>query len=81
MRNDATQDRYFSKTSLGRYLNRSTRWVDYQIAGPNPLPGFKVGRDWLFKKSEIDRWLEQFRAGADVDKVVAEMLREVGVGE
>lgn len=77
MRGDTLQDRHFSKTGLARYLDKSVRWVDYTLAGPTPPPGFKVGKNWLFRKSEIDQWLEQFRAGADLDKIVNETVAEV----
>jgi len=75
---DKSVDCYLNKIHAARYLGRSTRWLDYQLAGPNPPPGFKVGKAWLFKKSELDRWLEQFRAGADLDCLVNEVMRGVG---
>jgi hypothetical protein len=37
-----------------------------------------VGKVWLFKKSEIDVWLEQFRAKNDLDAIVNEVVAEVG---
>ena len=55
------EDRYFTKTSLAQYLDRSTRWVDRWLASDNPPPGLKVKTHWLFKKSEIDAWLESHR--------------------
>lgn len=70
------QDRCFSKARLAEYLDKSTRWVDYQLSSPNPPPGYKIGKSWVFKKSEIDRWLEQFRAGADLTKLVQATLAE-----
>jgi hypothetical protein len=72
------QDRCFSKAGLAEYLNRSVRWVDYQLSGPHPPPGFKVGKTWVFKKSEIDLWLEGFRADTDLNKLVKETLAELG---
>lgn len=79
MRN-VTEDCCFSKTGLALYLSKSVRWVDYQLAGPFPPPGFKVRKSWIFKKSEIDAWLEQFRAGAELDKIVDEVVAEVAGG-
>jgi hypothetical protein len=44
---------------------------------PEPAPGYKLGKCWLFKKSELNRWLEQFRASADLDRIVKETVAEV----
>lgn len=60
-----------------RYLGKSPQWLQYQVSGPNPPPGYKVGKAWLFKKSEIDAWLEQFRAKNDLDAIVDEVMAEV----
>src|SRR5262249_56476702 len=75
--NDST-DCHFTKTEAARYLSKSVRWFDYQLSSPNPPPGFKLGKCWLFRKSELDRWLEQFRAGADLNRIVDEVVREWG---
>ena len=83
MRNEmraTVTDCHFSLTEAARYLGRSPRWLQYQLTGPHPPPAFKTGKHWLFKKSEIDRWLEQFRAGADLDKLVDEVVKEVAGG-
>jgi hypothetical protein len=68
---------HFSLTAAARYLGKSTRWLHYQIAGPHPPPAFKMGKSWLFKKSELDHWLEQFRAVSDLDAIVDEVVAEV----
>lgn len=82
MRDDIhANDCHFSKLEAARYLGRSTRWLDYQLASSNPPPGFRIGKCWLFKKSEIDAWLEQFRADRDLDKLVNETLAELGTGK
>ena len=67
----------FSLTGTARYLGKSTRWVQYQLTGLRPIPGYKIGKSWIFKKSEIDRWLEQFRAKSDVDAIVDEVVSEL----
>ena len=67
-------DYCFSKAGAARYLDHSIRWLDYQLSGPNPPPGFKVGKTWIFKKSDLDRWLEQFRASADLVRIADEAL-------
>lgn len=78
MRNDMhAVDCHFSLTEAARYLGKSVRWMQYQVSSPNPPPGYKLGKCWLFKKSELDRWLEQFRAGADLDRIVNEVVSEL----
>jgi predicted DNA-binding transcriptional regulator AlpA len=77
MANVNDPDRCFSKVALAQYLNRSVCWIDYQLAGPNPPPGFKVGKSWVFKKSEIDHWLEQFRVDTDLNRLVQKTLAEL----
>ena len=86
---DTTEDRCFSKVALARYLDKSLRWVDYQLSGPNPIPGFLVPsansgsnsknrkKAWIFRKREVDAWLERFRTGVDLDRVVDETVAEV----
>lgn len=76
MRQELT-DCHFSLTGAAHYLGRSPRWLQYQVSGPNPPPGFKVGKSWLFKKSELDTWLEQFRASSDLDRIANEAVAEV----
>ncbi len=77
MRQKNIHDCYFNLSEAAAYMSRSIRWFQYRLRGPNPPPGFKLGRNWVFKKSEIDRWLEQFRAGVNIDKIVTEVLADM----
>lgn len=43
---------------LAEYLSFSKNWV-YRKAEAGEVPGVKVGNRWRFKKSIIDRWLEE----------------------
>jgi len=43
---------------LAAYLSFSKNWI-YRKAEAGELPGIKIGNRWRFKKSIIDRWLEQ----------------------
>ncbi len=70
-------EKCFSKNSLARYIDKSVRWVEYRLAGPQPPPGYRIGRSWIFKKSEIDAWLEQFRAGADLEKIANDVIADL----
>lgn len=33
----------------------------YRLAAQGKIPGFKVGGSWRFRKSEIDKWIEEQR--------------------
>jgi hypothetical protein len=72
---DPTQDRHFNLEAAARYLGRSAAWLRAQLHGADPPPGFKLGKSWLLKKSELDTWIEHLRAGADPDQVSGEDLR------
>ena len=90
MTRDQLPDCYFSLTEAAQYLGKSPRWLQYQLLGPNPPPGYQVPsgkpntgltkKSWLFKKSDLDGWVEQFRAGADLDRIVDEVVAEVARG-
>jgi excisionase family DNA binding protein len=43
---------------LARYLGFNRNWI-YRQAEAGEIPGVKLGKSWRFKKSVIDRWLEE----------------------
>jgi excisionase family DNA binding protein len=45
-------------------LNQTTV---YAWAQQGVLPGFKLGRNWRFRPSEIEAWLEERRQGQTTD--------------
>ena len=47
-----------SAEELAEYLGFSKNWV-YRKAEAGELPGVKLGNKWRFKRSVIDRWLEE----------------------
>jgi hypothetical protein len=51
--------------------------ADYPLVSATPPPGFQVGKNWGFKKSESDAWLEQFRAKSDLNALVDDIVAEV----
>lgn len=55
-------DTLMTTTELMKFLNlsRTKIWTMIQREG---LPAFKFGGDYRFRKSEILRWMEQYRAG------------------
>ena len=74
---DEVTERHFNQVEAARYLNRSLRWFQLQLTGPHPPPGYKVGKAWIFKRSELDRWLSQFRARPALDELVDSTVRAV----
>jgi hypothetical protein len=64
---EPSSDCHFSLADAARYLDKSERWLQYRLEGENPPPSFKIGKSRLFRKSELDRWLEQFRAEASAE--------------
>jgi hypothetical protein len=74
---DEVTERHFNQVEAARYLNKSLRWFQLQLTGPHPPPGFKCGKSWIFRKSELDRWLELFRSKPALDEIVNETVREV----
>lgn len=74
-------DCHLSLSEAARYLSKSPRWLQYQLTSLNPPPGFKVGTRWIFKKSELDLWLEQFRPSSNLNTLVDETLAELGTGK
>ena len=47
-----------------RFLGVARSWV-YSAAHDGRLPGFKVGKYWRFRCSELMAWLEQQRNGGN----------------
>jgi excisionase family DNA binding protein len=43
---------------LGKYLNRKATWI-YKKVQAKTIPYFKSGKYDQFKKSEIDRWIQE----------------------
>ena len=49
---------FFTVQELAEYLRMKPITI-YKHASKGDLPGFKVGATWRFKKSSIDRWIEE----------------------
>ena len=43
---------------LAAYLKMPEKTL-YRIAAEGKVPGFKVGASWRFRKSEVNKWIEQ----------------------
>jgi len=54
-------DRFFDKKELATYLSCSTRSIEKNL---DEVPHYRLLNSMLrFKKSEIDKWLAQYREG------------------
>lgn len=49
---------------VAAYL-KLTEKTAYRLSAEGEIPGFKVGGSWRFRKSDIDRWIDQ-QANAEV---------------
>ncbi|MBC7091933.1 MAG: helix-turn-helix domain-containing protein [Nitrososphaeria archaeon] len=45
---------------LAKYLKISKHTL-YKMLEKSKVPGFKIANQWRFKKSDIDRWIEEQR--------------------
>jgi excisionase family DNA binding protein len=45
---------------LAKYLKISKHTL-YKMLEKGKVPGFKIANQWRFKKSDIDRWIEEQR--------------------
>jgi len=51
-------DEILTTESLAKYLHMNSQ-VIARLAREGKIPGYKLGKKWLFKKSIIDEWLEK----------------------
>ena len=51
------EEMFFTVPELAEYLRMKPITI-YKHASKGKLPGFKVGATWRFKKSSIDKWIE-----------------------
>ena len=71
------QDRYLNLAEAAKYTSISKRTLRDHL---DEIPHRRVGtRILLFKKSELDAWLDQYREGgkAELDELVEECLGKV----
>ena len=54
------RDRYLDKRQASDYIGLSTRTLEGRL---DEIPHFRVGKKIVFKKSELDHWMETFREG------------------
>ena len=71
------QDHYLNLAQASEYLGMSTRTIRDRLDG---ISHRRVGKKMLlFKKSELDIWLDQYRQGGsgELDELVNETLANV----
>ena len=56
------EETFFTVHELARYLRMKPITI-YKHAAKGDLPGFKIGAAWRFKKSSIDKWIEEQERG------------------
>jgi excisionase family DNA binding protein len=70
-------DRYMSKAEAAGYLGLSISNVEKKLES---IPHFRVGTKILFKKSELDKWMERHREATqnmDLDRIADEAIQAV----
>ena len=70
------RDHYMAKLDAAAYTSLSPRTLESRL---DEIPHFRVGTKILFKKSELDTWMEEHREGGnpDLDELVDETLANV----
>jgi len=57
---DKGMEELLTLEELAKYLKIS-KYTLYKMLENGKIPGFKIANQWRFKKSEIDRWIEEQR--------------------
>jgi hypothetical protein len=70
--NGDIRDRWFNVKQLSNYIGMSMQWI---YNNKNKLPHSNINNKPLFLKSDIDRWLESFRANTR-NEVIASPVNE-----
>lgn len=56
--NRFTMEKWLTLEQIAEYLQMSSSSI-YKMAQAGRIPAYKVGRQWRFKKEEIDSWVEK----------------------
>jgi excisionase family DNA binding protein len=54
-------EKYLTREQAAEYLGISLGHLAEFLKEPNSLPVFRLGRRLVFRSSDIDRWIENFR--------------------
>ncbi|MEP4548447.1 MAG: helix-turn-helix domain-containing protein [Saccharospirillum sp.] len=55
-------DQILTLKEVAEYLKLADKTA-YRLAAEDKLPGFKVGGSWRFKQEDIEKWIEDQKAG------------------
>ena len=71
-----SQDRYLDKKEAAAYTSLSTRNLEARLS---EIPHYRVGKKILFKKSELDHWMETYREGTtqNLDRIADEAIESL----
>ena len=71
-----SQDRYMNKREAAAYTSLSTRNLEARLP---EIPHYRVGKKILFKKSELDKWMEAYREGGtqNLDRIADEVIESI----
>jgi len=72
---ETATDGYLSKVQASEYLGIALRTIDKRLY---EIPHFKVGRRILFKRVELDEWMERYRESViDISKLADDVVNDV----
>lgn len=60
------EERWLTVDDICKYLNVSNETV-YKWIEQRNMPGHRVGRRWMFKKEQVDAWVEAGGAASTED--------------
>ena len=72
----STEQIYFTKAEAADYLRCSLRTIDY-LRERNELKTYRFMRKLLFAREDLDHFVKQHRAGADLTRICDEVVAEV----
>jgi excisionase family DNA binding protein len=73
---EAVEQQYLTKRQARVYSGLSERMLDY-AREKDELPSYKVGKRVLFKRTDLDAYVERHRVGVDLNRIVDEVVAEV----
>jgi len=68
------RDCYLDKKAAASYTSLSPRSLEKRL---DEIPHYRVGSKLLFKKSELDRWMETHREGGSLDRIADEAIESL----
>jgi len=69
------RDRYLDKQEAAKYTSLCVRTLEARLS---EIPHFRVGNKILFKKSELDHWMESYREGTqNLDRIADEAIESI----